>query len=79
VAWQDRIVSDPDILLAKPTIKRLRIAVALVLDRLADGSSVKTLLGAYPRLSREDVPAALAYSADQLRGERYLAAGKSAA
>jgi uncharacterized protein (DUF433 family) len=75
VDWQDRIVTDPDILLGKPTIKGSRIAVELVLDRLADGWTMEILLGAYPRLSRDDVHAALAYGADLLRDERYLATG----
>ncbi|MCE3005171.1 MAG: DUF433 domain-containing protein [Xanthomonadaceae bacterium] len=77
--WQSRIVTDPDVLLGKPTIKGSRIAVELVLDRLADGWSIETLLEAYPRLSKEDVQAALAYSAERVREERYLAIGTSAA
>jgi uncharacterized protein (DUF433 family) len=77
--WQDRIVTDPDILLGKPTIKGSRIAVEIVLDRLADGWSMETLLEAYPHLSKEDVQAALAYSADRLREERHLPVGQSAA
>lgn len=73
--WQDRIVTDPSILLGKPTIKGSRIAVELVLDRLADGWTVDALIEAYPRLTRDDVQAALAYSADLIRDERYLPTG----
>jgi uncharacterized protein (DUF433 family) len=77
--WQSRIVTDPEVLLGKPAIKGSRIAVELVLDRLADGWTTETLLEAYPRLSREDIQAALAYSAERVREERYLTIGSSAA
>lgn len=77
--WQDRIVTDPEVLLGKPTIKGSRITVELVLDRLADGWTVETLLEAYPRLTRDDIHAALAYGADRLRDERYLATGTAGA
>lgn len=77
--WREHIVADPDILVGKPTIKGTRISVELILDRLANGWSMETVLEAYPRLTREDVHAALAFTAELVGEERYIAAGKAAA
>ena len=46
--YQDRIVVNPDILVGKPVVKGTRIPVELVLERLADGLDLKTLLADYP-------------------------------
>lgn len=59
--WEDRIVSDPQVLVGKPTIKGTRISVELVLDRLADGWSEKDILQSYPRLTKEDIQAVFSY------------------
>ncbi|MEQ8688621.1 MAG: DUF433 domain-containing protein [Imperialibacter sp.] len=55
--WQDRIVSDKNILIGKPTIKGTRISVEFVLDRLANGWTEQTLLESYPHLTKEDLQA----------------------
>ncbi|WOK07992.1 DUF433 domain-containing protein [Imperialibacter roseus] len=62
--WQDRIVSDKNILLGKPTIKGTRISVEFVLDRLANGWTEHMLLESYPHLSKEDLQAVFAYLND---------------
>lgn len=67
--YRNWIVSDPNVLFGKPAIKGTRIAVEHVLDELAGGTTVDELLGAYPRLTREAVYAALAFVADTLRAE----------
>lgn len=77
--WRDRIVADPEILHGKPTIKGTRISVELILDRLANGWTVETVLQAYPHLTTEDVHAALAFAAEFLGEERYIAAVKATA
>ncbi len=59
--WEDRIISDPKVLVGKPTIKGTRISVELILDRLADGWSEKEILESYPRLKPEDLRAVFAY------------------
>lgn len=64
--WRDRIVQDPEILVGKPTIKGTRIAVDLVLRRLAGGWTYAEILESYPRLTEDDIRAALAYAADAL-------------
>lgn len=60
--YQDRIIIDPNILVGKPVVKGTRIPVELVLKRLAQDLDMKTLFEAYPRLTKEDVQACLAYA-----------------
>ena len=79
VNWHDRIVSDPDVLVGKPTIRGTRISVELLLERLSDGWSVEDLLVAYPQIEREDVLAALAFVAEIYREESFVAHGKAKA
>jgi uncharacterized protein (DUF433 family) len=65
----ERIVSDPDIMMGKPTIKGTRITVELILEKLGEGMTVAEFLEAYPHLTLEDVLAALRFAADYLRNE----------
>ncbi len=57
--YKDRIVSNPNILQGKPTIKGTRISVELILRKLGEGMSIEELLEAYPFLTKEDIWAAL--------------------
>jgi uncharacterized protein (DUF433 family) len=63
-----RIVSTPDTMFGKPRIDGTRITVEHVLRCLARGWSVKEILDQHPRLTKEDVQAAVAFAADQLAG-----------
>lgn len=65
----DRIEIDPAVMLGKPVIRGTRIPVELLLRKLAEGATTEELLDAYPRLSSEDVRAALAYAADTIAHE----------
>ncbi|MCB8839577.1 DUF433 domain-containing protein [Aurantimonas sp. VKM B-3413] len=65
-SYRDRIVTDPEVMFGKPTIKGTRLTVEHVLRRLAAGWSVEDLLHEHPRLTREDVMAASAIAADHL-------------
>jgi len=65
----DRIEVDPDVMTGKPVIRGTRIPVELLLRKLSEGATVRELLDAYPRLSAEDVRAALAYAADAVAHE----------
>ena len=58
---QARIIIDPNILAGKPVVKGTRVPVELVLKRLAQDLDTQTLFEAYPRLTKEDVQACLAY------------------
>ena len=59
--WNERIVSDKNILLGKPTIKGTRISVEFLLERLANGWTEEKILSSYPHLNREDIQAVFAY------------------
>ena len=75
----ERIVSDPDIMLGKPTIKGTRITVELILEELGQGLSVDEVLAAHPHLTREQVLAALQFAADYLNDEDIAFGGPEAA
>ncbi|CAN5435277.1 MAG: DUF433 domain-containing protein [Actinomycetota bacterium] len=66
---RDRIVVSPEIMVGKPVIRGTRIPVELVLKRLANDLDPETLLRSYPRLTREDVKACLAYAHALVEGE----------
>jgi uncharacterized protein (DUF433 family) len=68
----DRIEIDPKVMLGKPVIRGTRIPVELVLRKLAEGATEPDLLDAYPRLTREDIRAAIGYAADTLANEETL-------
>lgn len=72
MGYRDRIAADPGIMLGKPIVKGTRITVELLLTKLGDGASTDDLLQAYPHLQREDIMAALAYSADVIGREELL-------
>jgi len=59
--YHERIVCDPAILVGKPTIRGTRISVELIVQRLAQNPDLDDLFAAHPRLTIEDVEAALAY------------------
>jgi uncharacterized protein (DUF433 family) len=63
--WQDRIVVDPAILVAKPVIRGTRLAVEFIIDLLARGWSVEQILQNYPGLVRDDIKACLAYASGE--------------
>lgn len=72
----DRIEIDPDVMLGKPVIRGTRIPVELILRKLSEGASGDELLDAYPRLTREDIQAAMRYAADALAHEEMLFIGR---
>jgi uncharacterized protein (DUF433 family) len=57
------IVTDPAVMMGKPTIDGTRITVESILERLGAGETIEQLLDAHPRLTREGVQAALTYAA----------------
>ena len=79
VDWKERIVVDPEILVGKPIIKGTRISVELLLERLSDGWSMEDILASYPRITRDDVLAALAFVAELYKEESFVAIDKARA
>jgi uncharacterized protein (DUF433 family) len=70
--WAERIVSNPDVLLGKPTIRGTRLSVEFILDRLADGWTEQQLLQNYPRLTPDDLRAVFAYATESLKDGLFL-------
>jgi uncharacterized protein (DUF433 family) len=68
----DRIEVNPAVMLGKPVIRGTRIPVELIIRKLGEGATQADLLDAYPRLTRADIQAALAYAADSLAHETIL-------
>lgn len=68
----DRVEMNPDIMLGKPVIRGTRVTVELVVRKVAEGATEAMLLDAYPRLTRDDIRAALRYAADLLAHEEIL-------
>ena len=73
--WRDRIEISPEVMLGKPVIAGTRIPVEQVLRKLAAAMSVEAVLRNYPRLTREDIQAALAFASDAIGSEEILQAG----
>ena len=70
--YKDRIESNPTVMLGKPVIKGTRITVELILNKLSDGMEIKELLIAYPHLKKEDILAAISYSAAVIANEEMI-------
>jgi len=71
--YKEKIIVNPDIMLGKPVIKGTRIPVELILRKLSEGMPIEELLEAYPHLTKEDILAALSYSADVISREELIA------
>ena len=65
----DRIEMNPRVMLGKPVVRGTRIPVELILRKLSEGASDADLLDAYPRLTRDDIHAAIRFAADTIAHE----------
>jgi uncharacterized protein (DUF433 family) len=54
----DRIEINPRVWMGKPVIRGARIPVELILRKLREGTKIRGLLEAYPKLTKEDIEAA---------------------
>ena len=61
-----RVETNPEVMLGKPVIRGTRVTVELLLRKLSEGASEDELLEAYPRLTREDLRAAMGFAAETL-------------
>ncbi|CAN5307602.1 hypothetical protein BH20VER2_BH20VER2_03940 [soil metagenome] len=64
-----RIESIPKVMMGKPVIAGTRITVESILEKLAAGESVDTIVAEHPRLTREAVLAAIDFGAKALRAD----------
>lgn len=67
--FADRIVRDPEIMAGKPVIRGTRIPVTRIIAHLAHNPDLGDLFSAYPRLTVEDVQAALEYALESLEAD----------
>ena len=63
------IVSNPRVMMGKPTITGTRITVESIVERLAAGESEEQILEANPRLAPTDIREALAFAAQVLHAD----------
>jgi len=68
----ERIEVNPAVMLGKPVIKGTRIPVELLIRKLSEGATEADLLDGYPRLTKIDIQAALAYAASALAHETII-------
>ncbi|MBM3238418.1 DUF433 domain-containing protein [Candidatus Poribacteria bacterium] len=71
-SFGDRIKIDERICHGKPHIKGTRIHIDIILDSLASGETMEEIIESYPRLSKEDIFAALEYSSNLIKKEQIL-------
>ena len=69
-----RIERDPTVMVGKPVIRGTRVTVELILREVAAGLSFVEIADAYPRVSPEDVQAALTFAADYMAHEGLVSA-----
>lgn len=68
----DRIENDPEVMLGKPVIKGTRITVEIILNKLSQDITIDEILENFPRLTRDDIRAALAYAAKIMSANEML-------
>jgi uncharacterized protein (DUF433 family) len=62
-----RISLDPGVCGGMPCVRGTRIYIAIILDSLAEGLTPEQIIHQYPKLTHEDIYAALAYGAELSR------------
>lgn len=66
----ERIVTDPEIMLGKPTVRGTRIPVELILEQLSYNLDLGELFAAYPRLTEDDVKACIAFAQRTVKAKK---------
>jgi uncharacterized protein (DUF433 family) len=72
VAWQEFLVSNPNVCGGEVCAAGTRIPVTVILDSLAEGSTREQILSSYPSLKAAHIDAALAYAAELAHEERLV-------
>ena len=67
-AFEERIVSDPALLLGKPIVRGTRVPVYLIVGLVEAGQAPEQIVDDYPDLTLEDVEAAVGYAARESAG-----------
>src|SRR4051812_12872604 len=66
-SYKERISQDSEVMVGKPVIRGTRVPVELILEWLSGNFDLDEFFEAYPRLSVEDVQAALLFARDAVR------------
>ena len=64
---ENLIVSDPAVMMGKPVIRGTRITVELILEKIAHGESIESIVEEHPHLTREMVLTAVDYAVKVLK------------
>lgn len=67
--YLERISINPKVMVGKPVIRGTRIPVELIVRMVAQGIPFADILAEYPRLTAEDIRAALLFAADSVANE----------
>ncbi len=67
-----KIVGNPRVMGGKPVIRGTRIPIDAIVKRFAESMAVENVLEDYPELTKEDIYAALEYSAQLVKGEKIM-------
>jgi uncharacterized protein (DUF433 family) len=68
--WQQHIEINSAIMMGKPVIKGTRVTVENIVEELASGYSFEEIIKAHPRVTKEDIQAALHYVAQVIKNEK---------
>ncbi len=69
-----RITLNPEVMGGKPCIRGMRVTVGMIVEALAAGRSVQSLLTDFEYLQEEDIREALAFAASLAQGRDVLLA-----
>ena len=61
MTFLDRITTIPDVCNGKPTIRGMRITVKTILEYIAAGETIESILEAYPFLENADIKVCIEY------------------
>lgn len=67
--YLERISINPKVMVGKPVIRGTRIPVELIVRMVAQGIPIEDILTDYPRLTTDDIRAALYFAADSVANE----------
>jgi uncharacterized protein (DUF433 family) len=70
--WRGRIVVDVAIHHGDPCIKGSRVPVSIIVGSIADGDTFQQLIEAYPRLTADDIKAALKFAAEAVSNADFI-------
>jgi uncharacterized protein (DUF433 family) len=64
-----RIVVNPKVMVGKPVIKGTRVTVHEIVLRIAQGWTFEDIIQDFPRITKDDIRAALTYAGSLVEGE----------